>query len=208
MSRDRRRKTHRLKSAAAGAIKFKIATLTTARLTILGLGVILPYLAGALRALPPLRGYRMRSAFPSDGLRPSIGRIQEQQVPWCLLNALSALSSHTELGRRQPSALSNARLQDRRWPTAAFSASGLRFVAHRMPLVGRERSLRSFPTPRGPSVHAAPMLASRPHPRPSSGTAPATRRRASARKPITTRFVVRKARTCAGGPYEDLVHRE
>lgn len=60
-----------------------------------------------------------------------------------------ALTSHTELRRRQPSALSNARLQDRRWPTAVFSASGLRFAACRTLLVGRRRSLRSLPTPRG-----------------------------------------------------------
>ena len=56
------------------------------------------HLAGALRAPPPLRGYRMRSAFQTDDPRSSIRRTPKQEVPFVFI-ALGAL-----MGERRTSA--------------------------------------------------------------------------------------------------------
>lgn len=150
--------------------------------------------------------HRMRSAHRSnpDGFDRAHRKARsEDHRPTSHGSRTSGFQQNPGSQRRRPSGTS-----DGRWRRLAASTLGSKSSSRWR--VGERRSLRSLPTLRARHVHAVLMLASRQHPRPLSDSAPPTSpARSGAQIPINN-LIRRSAsvRTHAGGPHEDLVHRE
>jgi hypothetical protein len=94
----------------------------------------------------------MRSAFPTDGPRSSVGRTQHKFRSMFI--ALNAVTSRTD-GNPRPSALSDARPKDRRRSTGALNGSRAQARAYSNASSGTKTFAENVPTLRGASLRAA-----------------------------------------------------
>ena len=93
----------------------------------------------------------MRSAFATDGPGPQLdasNKFRSMRI------ALSAMTFGADVNL-SPSSLSDARSKNRRRSTAALNGSRPTVRVIQTLRVGRRRSLRTFPTPRGVTLRTA-----------------------------------------------------